>query len=376
MALLNTKAPRLPTPSVGYDRMYQDQLLNVLRLYFNQLDTFTASAVNGGPFTYIDFDKAAPFTNQEARIGWNSMDETLNLGMAFGVVQQVGMETYARVENATGVTIPNGTVVGFVGVGPGDVLSVAPYLADGSQPSLYVLGVLTHDLPDSGDVGYCTVWGHVRDLDTTGTPVGETWSVGDILYANPAVAGAFTNVKPTAPDNVIPVAAVLTVHATTGGIFVRPTVEQMKYYGVFAKTGSQSPAAVNTEYLLAFDALQVGNGVVIGTPASRIVVPVSGLFQFTVTVQLTSSSASQKSAWVWFKRNGVVVPNSARLTTIALNGGYTSVALSEFFSLAANDYVEIAFAADDTNISLASVAATAFAPVAPAALLSVTQVQQ
>lgn len=376
MALKNPSAPRLPAPGGAYDQRYVDQLLNVLRLYFNQLDTYTRALSNGGPFDFIDFNKSAQVINQEGRIGWNAMDQTMNLGMAYDVVQQVGMETYARVENNTGVDILNGTVVGFAGVGPNNVLSVVPYLADGTSPSLYVLGVLTHDLLDSGSVGYCTVWGHVRGLDTTGTPVGETWSVGNILYASPTMAGAFTNVKPTAPNNVVPVAAVLAVDATEGEIFVRPTVEQMKYYGIFAKTTDQSPAAINTGYLLTFDSLRVGNGVTIGTPASRLVVPVSGLYQFDATIQLTSGSTSAKNVWFWFKKNGATVANSARLVTVNINGGYVPISLAQFFSLNANDYVEIAFAASDTNVVVDTVAATAFAPAAPAVLLAVTQVQQ
>lgn len=376
MALRNLISPRLPAPPTGYDQRQQDQLLNVLRLYFNQLDSFTANLVNGGPFDFIDFTKTAPYISQEARLGWNPGDHTLNIGMDYGVTQQVGMETYARVENNTGVDIPNGSVVGFAGVGPNNVLSVAPYLADGSTPSLYVLGVMTHTLPDSGSVGYCTTWGHVRGLDTTGTVVGETWSVGDILYANPNTAGAFTNVKPTAPDNVIPMAAVLDVDATEGEIFVRPTIEQMKYYGIFAKTSDQSPAATNTEYRLTFDSTQVTNGVAIGSPTSRIVVPQSGLYQFDATIQLTSGNSSAKNVWFWFKKNGTAVANSARLVTVTGNSAYTPLSLAEFFSLNASDYIEIAFASSDTAVTVDTVAATAFAPAAPAVLLAVTQVQQ
>jgi hypothetical protein len=52
------------------------------------------------------------------------------------------------------------------------------------------------------------------------------------------------------------------------------------------------------------------------------------------------------------------------------------VSLAEFFSLAANDRIEIMFAADDTAITVDNVAATAFAPAAPAVVLAVTQVQQ
>lgn len=317
----------------------------------------------------VEFNRNPAVAARVGQAKWNNSDQTLDLRMEYEVTQQIGQETYARVGNTTGVTIPNGTVVGFVGA-TSEALLVAPYLADGSAPSLYILGVMTHDLPDSGQKGYCTTWGFVRDLDTS------AFSVGDLLYASPTVAGALTNVKPTAPDNVIPLAACITSNATTGMIFVRPTIQQMQYYGEFTKTTDQSPAAINTEYLLTFDNTEISNGVTIGTPASRIVVPESGLYNFNATVQLTSGSSSAKNIWVWLKKNGTAIANSARLVTSDLNNGFIPIAINETISLAANDYVEMAFACDSTNMTVDTVAATAFAPAAPAIVLSVTQVQQ
>lgn len=39
--LRNTKAPNLLIAPVQYDKQYQDQLNNALRLYFTQIDNFT-----------------------------------------------------------------------------------------------------------------------------------------------------------------------------------------------------------------------------------------------------------------------------------------------------------------------------------------------
>jgi hypothetical protein len=284
--------------------------------------------------------------------------------------ENAALTQYTVVENTTGSTIPKGAVVGFVGVGANNVLSVAPYLADGSSPSLYILGVMAEELPDSGATGLCCVWGNVSGINTS------AFSVGDVLYASPTVAGGFTNVKPTAPDNVIPIAAVLVDSATAGDIFVRPTIEQQKYYGEFTKTSDQSPAVINTAYALTFDNTEIAEGISIGSPASRIVVVQSGLYQFDATVQISSSSSSAKTVWLWFRKNGTDVANSARLVTININNGYTAVSMSEFFSLAANDRIEIMFAANDTAITVDNVAATAFAPAAPAVVLAVSQIQQ
>jgi hypothetical protein len=371
-----TAAPSLPLMRRDYDPNQLEQVHNALRLYFNQIDNINRQLVQvlqaGAPAVsvdFVDFNTNAGFAPQLGRLGWNGTDQTLDVGMDYGVVQQIGQEQYARVGNTTGVTIPNGTVVGFAGATANAIL-VEPYLADGAQPTLYILGVMTHDLPDSGEKGYCTTFGFVRGVDTS------AFTQGDLLYASPTVAGALTKVKPTAPNNIIVLAACVISDATDGVVFVRPTITPMQYYGEFSKTTDQSPAAINTEGLLTFDVTEITNGVIIGTPTSRIVVPASGFYQFSATVQISSGNSSTKNMWVWFKKNGTAIPDSARIVTSDINDGYTTLALVESVSLNANDYVEMAFAADSTNIKLDSVAATVFAPVAPAIVLQVTQVQQ
>lgn len=320
---------------------------------------------------YIDFNLNAPHTNQSRRMVWNPTDQTLDLGMEYDVTQQIGMETFARVQNNTGVLIPNGSVVGFTGAVPDSALSVAPYLANGATNSLYVLGVMTHDLPDTGQKGYCTVWGFVRELNTS------AFALGDILYASPTVAGGFTKVKPTAPNNVIPLAAVLKVGTTDGVIFVRPTIEQQTYYGEFSKLNSQTPAAINTAYAILLTNTEIANGVSLGTPLSRVVISQAGLYNIALSVQITSSNASQKSVRIWLRKNNTTdIPNSARLASTTLNNGYLVVTLNETFSLLANEFIEVMYSTDDVNVSISTVAATAFAPAAPAVLLAVTQVEQ
>ena len=371
MALDRFRAAPLPNPPADYDPQYIRQVIRVIETYFSQLDSRTPNNAQKYTADTFQVNTNAVTTPVIGSLSWNSADQTLDLGMEYGVVQQIGEETYARVSNNTGVLIPNGTVVGFTGAIPDSALSVAPYLADGSQSSLNILGIMTHDLPDTGDKGYCTVWGFVRDLNTS------AFALGDLLYASPTVAGGLTKVKPTAPNNVIPIAAVLKVGTTDGIIFVRPTIEQQKYYGEFTKTDTQTPAVINTAYALTFNNTEFAKGVSRGTPTSRIVIANAGLYNFNASVQVTSTNASQKAIWVWLRKNGTTdIPNSARIASTTLNGGYLVVALNEVLSILAGEYIEIMYAADDTNISIATVAATAFAPAAPAVILAVTQTEQ
>lgn len=358
------------------------QALDTLERMANALETLAAAPAiqnnNSLSTDYIDFQRIAPFLNADGRLGWNTLDNTLNLGHADGVVQQVGQETYMRTINNTGVTIPNGTAVGFAGVNGLLRIEVAPYLADGSAPSLYFVGVTTQEL-DDGEVGFTTLYGRVSEIDTTGTPVGEVWAVGDLLWAHPTVAGALTKVKPTAPDNVISVAAVLEVDAVNGQIMVRPTITEDKYYGEFTNTTGVSPVgAANTAYALEWDNTQIAKGVSIGgVNNTEVTVAEAGLYQFDVRVQFSSGNSNTKSAWVWYRLNGTTdYPDSAVIGTLSDNNGYTVLSSNEFFSLAAGDFIEIMWAVDDTGLEPTNVAATLFAPAAPCGLLGVTQVQQ
>ena len=367
---------KLPPPTQNYNLPYEAQRNRLLEAsaataYVKGQDVgvYQPAKLIVSDASFITTDTHTPSTGS---LSWNTIDGTLDLGMEYDVTQQIGQETFARVQNSTGITLSNGTVVGFSGVGANNVLSVTKYLADGSTPTLYILGVMTHDLPDSGEVGYCTTFGHVRGINTSG------FSVGDILYASPTTAGTFTNVKPTAPNNVVPVAAVLKVGTSDGEIFVRPAVEQQYYYGQFTNNTTITPAAANTAYALAWDTAVISEGVSLtGSPTTRLTVAHSGLYNFAARIQFSASNSNLKAGWMWLKKNGTTnIASSTAVGSLKDSGGYVVLAINDFVSLAVNDYVELFYAVDDTGMKPTSVAATAFAPASPTAHVAVTQVQQ
>lgn len=74
------KAPNLPIAPVQYTQQYQDQVLNALRLYFNQIDNLGQGLTGGlgGSFLYFPFIAAYYYPAQYASadntptiIGWN-----------------------------------------------------------------------------------------------------------------------------------------------------------------------------------------------------------------------------------------------------------------------------------------------------------------
>lgn len=358
--------PYFPIPPEQYSQSYFAELTRSFAVYAQQMNT-------PGDFRATSITLTQQLGNVDrGELSWNIDEETVDLTMGDGVVQQIGFETYMRVENDTGSQIDNGEVVGFVGVN-GEI-KVAPYLANSSANELYFVGVATHDMPD-GDIGPVTLYGKVRGLNTTGTPVSETWAVGDILYASPTTAGAFTKVRPTAPNVVIPVAAVLSVDATDGEIMVRPTIPMGLGYGSFDSTATQSIGTINTATAITLGTTLSSNGVSIGTPTSRIVVAESGFYQFDVNLQLTSKSSSPKNVYFWIRKNGSDVDDTVRAITNDTNNGYSPISLNYTISLAASDYVEIYWASNSTDVDLEPITGLAFAPDAPSVIVNVSQLQ-
>lgn len=356
--------PYFPTAPAEYNSQYQSEVVRAFSVFLQQVN-------NPGPWRASELTITNETGNVDrGTLSWNTEESTLNLTMGDGVVQQIGYETYMYVKNDTGSTITNGTVVGFSGVN-GEIL-VSPYTASSSANELYFVGVATHDMPD-GDIGPVTVYGKVRDLDTTGQG-GETWAAGDILYASPTTAGGLTKVRPTAPNAVIVVAAVIKVSATAGEIMVRPTIPIGLDYGSFDSTVDQTLAAINTATAINASNTLSSNGISV-VSSSRFTVTNSGFYQILASLQLTSTSASAKNVYFWLRKNGTNVTDSTRAITVDLNSGFAPISLDYTISLAAGDYVQLYWAANDTNVTLDALAASAFAPSGPSVLVNMQQLQ-
>lgn len=172
---------------------------------------------------YIDFNvNVQAHIDRAGRCLWNPDDGTLNVGLYNDVVLQAGQEVHYYAKNTSGSTIADGTPVMFTGtVGASGKLEIGPAQSDSSIPTEYLMGVATQSIADNA-YGYVTGFGLVRGINTTGTPVGEVWSDGDLLYLS-TTAGQLTITPPTAPNPKILVAVVVYSSAGSGSIFVRPT---------------------------------------------------------------------------------------------------------------------------------------------------------
>jgi len=82
---------------------------------------------------------------------WDDNAETVALIMN-GVVQKIGEDTFFHVKNSTGSPIAKGTGVRFAGTdGNSGKLLIAPFLADGTYPSEYFMGVAAEAIANGSE---------------------------------------------------------------------------------------------------------------------------------------------------------------------------------------------------------------------------------
>lgn len=247
--ILSTKAPNLPIAPTEYSQRYVDQLLNALRLYFNQLDNF-ASGVSGElGGSYIRFPNGAFHYDR---------DTTLTSGIT----------------NTSTTPISVTSTVGF--------------------PSSGAI------LIDTEIITYTT---------TTATAFDGT-----------VTRGAYGTTK--------------SAHST-GAIIT-------SVQGTTALTAT--PIYLNTT--------DFSNGVFItaGTNTSKVNFSYSGVYNIQFSIQVGNAGASPDNVTVWFRQNGVDIPQSAGIaTTPASHGGVDGALLTAwniFVQVNTGDYIEMYWTTD------------------------------
>lgn len=179
------------------------------------LDSAGLLSTPGVATTYTQLDTAAtPPTIVDGTLAWDNYNGTAQLGLKGGnVTLQVGQEMVARVYNNSGVALTDGQVV-YIDGAQINRISVKLARADTELTSSNTLGVVTEPIA-IGAEGFITLMGQVNGLDTSGL------TSGGMIYLSPTVAGAFTQTKPAAPNNLVILGWVERVDATTGSIYIR-----------------------------------------------------------------------------------------------------------------------------------------------------------
>lgn len=149
-------------------------------------------------------------------------------------------------------------------------------------------------------------------------------------------------------------------------------------YGAFHDTTTQTQTATNTAKAITFNATDSSNGVALGTPTSRVVVSNAGYYNFQFSTQLDKASGATASIWLWPKVNGANIAASASKVSIQGTTAENVPAWNFVLPMNANDYFELYWMTDDTNVQIKYEAGFGTAPndvpAIPSIILTATYV--
>jgi hypothetical protein len=143
-------------------------------------------------------------------------------------------------------------------------------------------------------------------------------------------------------------------------------------YGSFYDTTSQTAAAINTAYAMTFNTTDLSVGVTRGTPTSRIFVDRPNVYNVQFSAQLDKTAGGVGLVWIWLRKNGVNVSDSAGQIRIQGNNAEILAAWNYVIQLNAGDYIELMWEVDDTSVILLADPASAVHPSVPSIILTVT----
>jgi len=143
-------------------------------------------------------------------------------------------------------------------------------------------------------------------------------------------------------------------------------------YGSFYDTTDQTAAVINTAYAMTFNSTDLSTGVTIGTPTSRVYVDTHNVYNIQFSAQFVNTAGGTHNVWVWLRKNGTNVANSATTLRLQGNNAEEVAAWNFLLDMNAGDYFELMWEVSDLAVSLLADPASAVHPAIPSIILTVT----
>lgn len=344
----NPAVPALPVAPQVYNPPWGAGLLNILRLYFNQLKSIIdyllgiVDDATGGDI--IKFPYGAFYDTTSQHDGSTTIPYAMRLN---------------QTSYSNGVTVESRDVVSTSSIGPASTTLTCTAIASGR---FYPGMILSGTGVTAGTYIYLQLSSTATALTgpytfVSGGGVGTATVVLNSvagLEARQFVSGTGVpaNTRIVAVDsgtNTITLSANFTVQAA-GTYTIRP----WGYQGTYSVSPSQTVASTT----------------IYGTTDSKITVAQDGLYNIQISVQFVNTDTKLHDVDVWFKKNDVTLDDSNTSVTItsshAGGDGHMCFALNYFCDMVAGDYIEIVWHTNDSAVYIEYIPATT-APIRPAA---------
>jgi hypothetical protein len=161
------------------------------------------------------------------------------------------------------------------------------------------------------------------------------------------------------------------VQALSLGPADTPQLPRLRY-GSFYDTTDQTAAVINTAYGMTFNSTDLSQGVYLGSPTSRVYVDTHNVYNIQFSAQLVNTAGGTHNTWIWLRKNGTDVANSATTLRLQGNNAEDVAAWNFLLDMNAGDYFELMWEVSDLAVSLFADPASAVHPAIPSVILTVT----
>ena len=150
-------------------------------------------------------------------------------------------------------------------------------------------------------------------------------------------------------------------------------------YGSFYSTQTQTNVA-GTARSMSLNTTDITNGVSISGSTNPfntyIKVANAGVYDIQFSAQLDKSDAGKDEIWIWLRKNGTDLTDTATSVQLTGNADHQVAAWNFFANAAANDYFQLMWYSSDANVRLHAEPAFGVVPGIPSLIVTANRVDQ
>ena len=317
-------------------------------------------ASSGGNTPAISISQAGVSTNGYlSSTDWNTFNNKAPATSGTAILYGNGTGGFSNVTIGSGVTFVAGTLSATGSGGTVTAVTGSGNIASsgGTTPNITFTGTLP--IANGGTNG-------------TATPTAGAVAVGNGTQYAFTAAGSAGQVLTSNGSTVPTWATVATGIGTTG------------YWGSFWDTTNQTAASTTVAYTINIGTSDPNNNGVSIVSSNQITVAHAGVYNLQYSIQFQNVGTGNKNynVDVWFRLNGVDIPDSNSIYWIASKNstvnGEIIAAVNYVMSLNAGDYIQILWAVSDVDISIVTLpaASSPTVPRTPGVIVTVTPVTE
>ena len=213
----------------------------------------------------------------------------------------------------------------------------------------------------------------------TGSLLGTASYATQALTASYATNGGVTQIIAGPNITVSPTTGVgqVTISSTGGGGGTGNTATGS--YGSFYDTTIQTNVA-STARSMSLNTTDITNGVSISGSTNPyntyIKTENAGVYDIQFSAQVDKTDSGTDEIWIWLRKNGINVTDSATSIQLVGNGAHYVAAWNFFVNAAANDYFQLMWYSPDANVRLHAEAGFGVVPGIPSLIVTANRVDQ